>query len=259
MKFIKYDVTDCAIIGDIHAALNNLDRILNLVEVHKRKRLITVGDIWDRGVEPNETIDILYDLYKKGILLPIVGNHDNKFIRYFTEGNSKVSMGSQQQETLKLITNESIAKFIEIFEDNIVCVFDPNNKIFISHGPGGRPQRILYKNYEHNRIVVGGQPNITFDEFLSLDSHNVNKKHISTLLYGITNGDKNEDGFPVRLPIILDEKDDLDGWTYLYGHIHAKTFNPELNAKCICLDLCSPTGKIGGCIVDGKDQFRLFA
>lgn len=257
MKFINCDITNYGIIGDIHADIKNLNHILNIIDIEKRNKVISLGDIWDRGQEPNEVVSVLYDLYKRNVLIPIVGNHELKYIRYFTDPASKVSMGTQQQATLNLLTNESIAKFVELYESEIVCIYDPKRKIFITHAPGGRPQRILYKNYENTRIVMGGQANITFDEFLNRENHTIHKKHISTLMYGITNGDKTSDGFPVRMPIIDNENDDLDGWTYIYGHIHAATFNPELNNRCICLDFCSPTGKIGGCIVNADGSFNL--
>ena len=256
MKFLKYDLMNIGVLGDIHSSLENLNRILSLLEVDKRKRIITIGDTWDRGKEPNEVINILYDLYTTGKLIPIVGNHDMKFIRYLH--NSKdVVMGSQQQGTLQLITDESKAKFLEIYSEEIVSIYDPTMKIFISHGPGGRPARILAKNYESIRMLVGGQPNMTYEEFLFKDSHIVAKKHIATLLYGITNGDKNSDGFPIRLPLISSAEDDLDGWTYIYGHIHASKFHPELNERCICLDFCSPEGQIAGCVINSKEDIKL--
>jgi predicted phosphodiesterase len=256
MKFIKYDLSNVAVIGDIHASVDNLTNVLKLINVETRNKIVSVGDVWDRGVNPNETIDILHDLYKANKLLPIVGNHDNKFIRYFGD-DKRVVLSSQQEETLKLVSSTSIEKFVEIFESEIVCIYDPFLKVFISHAPGGRPRRILEKNYENSVISIGGQRPITFEDFLLTESHSVAKKHISTLLYGITNGDKTVEGFPVRLPIIKDESDDLDGWTYIYGHIHASNFHPELNSRCICLDFCSPTGPIGACVID-KDTRTLF-
>jgi predicted phosphodiesterase len=256
MKFLKYDLTNVAVIGDIHSSLDNLQNILKLIEVDKRKKLITLGDIWDRGNEPNEVIDILYDLYTCGKLIPIIGNHDVKHIRHFTE-NKNYNLGTQQEATLNKLTKESIDKFVEIYREDIVCIYDPIMKIFLSHGPGGRPQNILYKNYENERIIIGGQPNVTFEEFILKDNHNVAKKHISTLLYGITNGDKTMDGFPVRLPIIKDINDNLEGWVYCYGHIHSSNFYPEKNKSCICLDFCSPTGKIGAAIINSKDDINL--
>lgn len=255
MKFISYDLTNVAVLGDIHASLDNLKNALQKCDVDNRRKIITVGDILDRGVNPNETIDILYDLYKANKLIPIVGNHDNKFIRFFSN-ESKVVMGNQQQETLKLLSSSAIEKFKELFESEIVCVYDPKINIFISHAAGGRPRKILEKNYENNTISIGGQRQTTFDEFVIKESHSVAKKHISTLLYGITNGDTTADGLPVRLPIIKDINDDLDGWLYIYGHIHAANFHPELNKCCVCLDFCSPTGPIGVCII-GKDRSEL--
>lgn len=256
MKFLKYDLTNVGILGDIHSSLENLNSILSLLEVDKRKKIITIGDTWDRGKEPNEVINIMYDLYTTGKLIPIVGNHDMKFIKYL-HNSKEVVMGSQQRGTIELITDESKAKFIEIYSEEIVSIYDPIMKIFVSHGPGGRPERILTKNYESSRILMGGIPNISFDEFLLKDSHIVAKKHIATLLYGITNGDKTVEGFPVRHPITKSEEDDLDGWKYIYGHIHASNFHPEVNNRCICLDFCSPEGKIGGCVINSKEDIKL--
>jgi hypothetical protein len=249
MKFLKYDLTNVGVIGDIHASLTNLNNILNLIDYKNRRKVISVGDIWDRGLEPNEIIDLLYDLYTTNKLIPIIGNHDNKFLRYFANPN-KIQLGEQQKATLALLKEESITKFKEIFSEDIVSIYDPIRKIMISHAPGGRPYKILYKNYESLVIQIGGQRALTFEEFLLKDNHLVDKKHISTLLYGITRGDKTPEGFPVRLPITNSETDDLDGWKYIYGHIHATNFYPEVNTRLMCLDFNSPTGKIGGAIVN---------
>ena len=248
MKFLKFDLENVGVFGDVHASLDNLKYVLMLLEVDKRKKLISLGDIWDRGTNPNEVIDVIYELFTNGKLIPIVGNHEMKYIRYLTNPKD-VTMGSQQQATLALLTEESKAKFLEIYAEEIVAIYDPTLKIFISHGPGGRPVRILTKNYEASRLIIGGQANITYDEFLLTESHSIAKKHISTLLYGITNGDKTPDGFPVRLPIINSSTDDLDGWKYIYGHVHANKFHPEDNNNLICLDFCSPKGPIGGCVI----------
>lgn len=255
MKFLKYDLTNVGVFGDVHAALGNLKDILTLLDVDKRRKIVSLGDIWDRGLEPNEVVDILYDLYVSGKLIPIIGNHEAKYLKWLNTPN--LVMGSQQIATLSLLKEESKAKFIEIFSEEIVCIYDPSLKIFITHGPGGRPARILFKNYEAAKLVMGGTPNMTFDEFLFKESHIVSKKHISTLLYGITNGDKTPDGFPVRLPIVNSPTDELDGWKYIYGHVHANNFHPEGNNNLICLDFCSPTGKIGGCIINSHDDITL--
>jgi hypothetical protein len=255
MKFLKYDLENVAIIGDIHSSLDNIKSILELVEVDKRKKIITLGDIWDRGEYPNEVINILYDLYTCGKLIPIIGNHDAKHLRHFAEPG-RYNLGTQQEFTLNKLTKDSIKKFVEIYQEDIICIYDPIKKIFLSHAPGGRPRNILYKNYESERVVIGGQSNVSFEEFLMKSSHTISRKYVSTLLYGITNGDKTMDGFPVRIPILKEATDTLDGWTYIYGHIHSSNFYPEKSKSCICLDFCSPVGKIGGAIIN-KDEIDL--
>jgi predicted phosphodiesterase len=252
MKFLKCDLTNVGLFGDVHAALQNLKNVLNLLNVGERNKIVSLGDLWDRGNEPNEVIDIIHDLYTQGKLIPVMGNHDWKFVRYFTEKN--VILGNQQTATVGLLKDKSIEKLLDLYKDEIVCVYDPIMKIFVSHGPGGRPQRILYKNYDSEKITMGGQANMTFEEFLAKDYHVVAKKHVSTLLYGITNGDKTAEGLPIRLPIVVDATDDLDGWKYIYGHIHGGAFYVEANKTCICLDFCSPTGPIGGCIVNNTQE-----
>ena len=256
MKFKKCDFTNSCVFGDVHSSLENLKNILVLLDTDNRKKVISVGDIWDRGTEPNEVVDIIYDLFTKGNFIPLVGNHESKFIRYLTDSKT-VSMGSQQTATLSLLTDDSKRKFLEIYAEEIVCAYDPLMKIFITHGPGGRPHRILYKNYEAYRVVIGGQASISFEDFLILESHNVAKKHIATLLYGITNGDKNSEGFPIRQPIAKSNTDDLEGWRYIYGHIHSNAFHPDGNTNLICLDFCSPIGKVGGCIITSHNDIKL--
>ena len=119
MRFLKYDLSNCGLLGDIHASLQNLNEVLKLIDYNNRRKIITLGDYWDRGSEPNEVIDILFDLYTCGKLIPILGNHDHKFIRYFSETNSKVSMGEEQKKTLEKLKDGSIEKLIEILNDKL--------------------------------------------------------------------------------------------------------------------------------------------
>ena len=253
MIFQKHNLENVAVIGDIHAVLENLNNILTKVEIEKRNKLVIVGDVLDRGNDVNdvnEVIDVLYNLRHK--LIPILGNHDIKLIKHFN--NEKVHLGEQQQRTIQIIDDEHIKKYVEIFKDEIVAVYDPAQKIFISHAPGGRPRNILYNNYTHIVPSVGGSFLKTFDDFLNEESHSVQKKHISTLLYGITNGDKDERGFPIRHPITSDPTDDLESWIYFFGHIHSDRFYSEDNKNVICLDFCSGSegGVIGGAVINNS-------
>lgn len=246
MKILNRSVNNVCIIGDIHASPKSLKSVLAQASARGIHKFISLGDLWDRGTDPNETVEIIYDLLDRGQLDIILGNHDWKFIRHLQ--GQKVSIKEEQIETLSKITPRSTEIFNDIFYDLPVAIYDPAKKIFISHAAGGRPADILGRDFqkskEHNFASYESYFNDTADK-------KVDKKYVANLLYGITNGEQTENGRPVRLPLTENVDDDLEGWTYIFGHIHASNLYPEGNKRVVCVDWCSgePGGSLAGLII----------
>jgi len=251
MKVIQLNIDKVCVIGDIHSSPKELEFVISKANANGIDKFIFLGDLWDRGYDPNGVVDIINDLVVSEKATVIVGNHDNKFIRHFN-GN-KVNIAPQQQETLSKLTSASIDKFKNIFQEEIVAVFDPNAKIFMSHAAAGRPLNMLRHMLDDvNREYHSLNPITLADMFQNVTQINVAKKRVGNFMYGITNGDT-INGLPVRMPITKSETDTLDDWLYVHGHTHSNNLFPEDgNKHVMCLDFsCGepPHGKLCGMLV----------
>lgn len=67
-------------IGDIHGCLLALEALLEAIQLQPEDRLITLGDYVDRGPASRGVLDRLIELYDKGRLIPLRGNHDEMMV-----------------------------------------------------------------------------------------------------------------------------------------------------------------------------------
>ncbi len=70
------------VIADPHGFYTEMCRALEdagFFEESEEKKLIVCGDLLDRGEEPNEMVDFMLELDKKGELIYIHGNHESLF------------------------------------------------------------------------------------------------------------------------------------------------------------------------------------
>jgi len=71
------------IIGDVHGCLNELKNLLeNFRYKPGQDRLIFVGDLVDRGPYSAETIQFVRDLSERYDVISVMGNHEEKYVRY---------------------------------------------------------------------------------------------------------------------------------------------------------------------------------
>jgi hypothetical protein len=263
MTIQHVNLSNTMFIGDIHASPNELLTLVNKGRDLGLSKFVSLGDLWDRGYDPNAVTEQIASMLetKDEDMTVIMGNHDWKFIRHFA--GQKVSIANEQIETLKLVTPKTIDLFLEIFKEQPVALYDAKLKIFVSHAAGGRPSDVLYNDYSKSK----SHEFATFDAYLKSEATKViDKKYVSNLLYGITNGEVTETGRPVRLLLTDDVNDDLDGWKLIFGHHHYANLFPENgNRNCVCVDYCSgePGGRLAGLVVydtpEVKEENLIFA
>jgi serine/threonine protein phosphatase 1 len=63
-------------IGDIHGCGSALASVLAAIEPTSEDRIVTLGDYIDRGPDTHRVIDQLLGLQERGILIPLLGNHE---------------------------------------------------------------------------------------------------------------------------------------------------------------------------------------
>src|SRR5437773_5509592 len=63
------------VIGDIHGCFDELTDLLNLIELNKVDRVVTVGDLIVKGEKNREVLDLFIDDQR---FSSVIGNHDRK-------------------------------------------------------------------------------------------------------------------------------------------------------------------------------------
>jgi calcineurin-like phosphoesterase family protein len=190
------------------------------------KNFIFLGDMLDRGEDALGTVKTLLEI--KDISTFIMGNHDWKFVRhYYGRG---VSLAPEQAATVELFkANGDILKdFCDLFYQEWVALLDEDQKVMLSHAPGYRPAKFCDR-YKKNEL---------------------GKNDYARLLYGISMGDT-ENGRPIRMRMTQTASDDLDGWMYFYGHIHADSIysEPASNMRCLDLRAGETNGVLGAWVI----------
>lgn len=82
------------VIGDVHGCANTLISLLEKLEYrkvdgvyqHKKRQVIFVGDIIDRGPRIREALHIVRDMVERGSAQMVMGNHEYNALGYCTRG-----------------------------------------------------------------------------------------------------------------------------------------------------------------------------
>lgn len=193
----KYDI-----IGDIHGCFFELTELLKKLGyfykdgIYKNnlgRKLISIGDLTDRGPENLKVIRLIINMVDKGEALYVYGNHCKKFYRYLTGHNVKVRYGFEntvrEYKSLPIEERENFKNmFINFYENQLYFRELDGGKLVITHGG--------IKEY---MIGMGNQ----------------NKMVQSFCLYGATTGEFKSDGRPIR----YDWARDYKGKPFIvYGH-----------------------------------------
>ena len=116
------------IISDIHSHYNAMITALlksGYDSENTSHHLIVVGDLFDRGKQPKEVIEFLYQLHLEEKASVIIGNHD-LFLLDFLQGNHKRVLFNIEKngfgETLEYLSGiapneDNLDKIMEIIED----------------------------------------------------------------------------------------------------------------------------------------------
>ncbi|WP_100330601.1 bis(5'-nucleosyl)-tetraphosphatase PrpE [Bacillus xiapuensis] len=171
------------IIGDIHGCYQEFEELTkklgyswkNGLPVHPDGRLLGfVGDLTDRGPASIKVIEVVHDLWEKGLAYYAPGNHCNKLYRWFLGNNVQVTHGLETTVAeLEQLENRDFKrikkKFITLYEQSPLYQMLDNRQLIIAHA-GIREQ----------------------------DIGKFTAKVKTFVLYGDITGEKHADGSPVR-------------------------------------------------------------
>jgi protein phosphatase len=212
------------VIGDIHGCLPELLALLEKLGYTVRKtdegwdvghlagrKLVFVGDLCDRGPDTPGVFRVVMDLVKRGAAYCVLGNHDDKLLRWFkTPDRVKLTHG--------------LAQSVEQFERETPQFRD-------------RVQEFLVRLPSH--LVLDGGRLVVAHAGLTAEMHGrVSGKVRAFALYGDTTGESDEFGLPVRLNWAANYRGRA---TVVYGH--TPVLAPAWENRCINIDT--------GCVFGG--------
>ncbi len=215
------------IIGDVHGCLDELHALLAKLgyvvtweldsdgrpgwrPTHPNgRKLVFVGDLCDRGPDTPGVFRMAMDLATRGVGYCVLGNHDDKLLRWINTG--KVQMKHGLDTSVAQIEAEPPGFRVRIAE-------------FVSRLP--------------SHLVLDGGRLVVAHAGLTEELHGrVSGKVRAFALYGETTGESDEYGLPVRLNWAANYRGRA---TIVYGH------TPALHAEWVNRTICIDTGCVFG-------------
>ena len=231
------------VIGDVHSDYESLLSAYHHAETHNLF-FMSLGDLVDRGPFPFETVSKMSELMKAGKAGLTIGNHDDKFHRFYF--GSKVGLSYDSRRTLADVGPDRQQEFLMMYS-NII------NTPFYSS---------IFHLFDDIILVHAASHPSMWDS-----TKKFNSSARSRALYGETNGELHSDGFPVRLYTWIDEIPSEK--IVIVGHDRKPIDNVAITCplvkinsnggKAIFIDTgCSKGGFLTGVVIKhNKKQFKI--
>jgi hypothetical protein len=175
------------IIGDIHGCIDELKLLIQKLELRQHDHLYFIGDLIDRGPDSASVVKYVRSLSEKYSVVLILGNHEEKFLRYLHNkahdfSAMKNMKGLEEFEELEKKLDQSDINFINKAYINYNI---PSEGVCLLHGgiPGNNKIDLsVNHNYSRELLKVSKGTNLIIktrflDEsgnFISLGEENEN-------------------------------------------------------------------------------------
>ena len=87
------------IVGDIHGCIEELNELMHKINLQPSDALYFIGDLIDRGPDSVAVVKKCYSLSLEYNVKLILGNHEEKFLRYLQHLENKTGMENQMSGT----------------------------------------------------------------------------------------------------------------------------------------------------------------
>lgn len=133
-------------IGDVHGCIDELRELVALVDYRAGvDRLVFVGDLIDRGPAPADVVRFVRGLASSGNVLAILGNHEEKMLRWFRRVDEERSTGTKNKmsppEPDRLAQWESLSAEDRAWLADLPIVIEPLAGWLAVHGGFDGPYR----------------------------------------------------------------------------------------------------------------------
>jgi predicted phosphodiesterase len=216
-NYVKENFDGMLVFGDVHGDYESFRKARDFA-ISEHFFFMSLGDLVDRSRHPFEVIESMYNMMYDGNAGFVIGNHDDKHHRAIM-GN-KVSFSKDAKQTLDDVGHARMAEYQRMYkaivEDTMLSG--------------------LYHRFDNFILVHAASHPSLWEE-----STEVGKTARSRFLVGETNGEKYDDGYPVRLYNWIEEVP--SGKTVIVGHDKQPIHNVPITEP-MCL-----TNKNGGKVI----------
>lgn len=190
--YIKNDWAGLLVISDVHGDFDQFKKAADYAEANDLF-LLSAGDLVDRGDQPFEVVEMMYELVLTARAGLVIGNHDDKYLRYAR--GAKVSFSRDASKTLSDVGEDRKDKFLKMYTDIMTIPMYSG----------------MFMKFDDIVVAHAASHASMWDESLPFGS-----EAKSRAFYGEVNGEKDADGYPVRLYNWVDEVP--MGKTIIVGH-----------------------------------------
>jgi hypothetical protein len=174
-EYVRTGFDGMLVFGDVHGDYDAIKRAYDYA-VSENFFFVSLGDLVDRSRKPYETVQLMYKVMQEGRGAFVMGNHDDKFYRH-AMGN-KVHFSGDAKQTLVDVGADREDDFFRMY----MAVMD--DKFF--SGVFHTFDEFVFVHAAAHSAMFAGLPNVS-------------KTERARYLVGETNGERYENGYPVRL------------------------------------------------------------
>lgn len=176
------------IIGDVHGCLDELKELITKLSINSSDTLYFIGDLIDRGPDSSGVVKYVHSLATQYNLILILGNHEEKFLRYVIQKKSKkiliknsskiaefeLLLKNIDLEDLKFLSNSYINYNIKSFD---ICLLHggipKNNRIDLTFN--NKYSHELLKSDRHFELIFKTRYLDENGLFVSADNNDSNR------------------------------------------------------------------------------------
>lgn len=190
--YVRDNFDGMVTVADIHGDFESISKAYAYAK-GENYFFLSLGDLVDRGSHPYEVVELMYHAIYDGRAGLIVGNHDDKFIRY--ADGAQIKFSADGRGTLWSVGDDRMAEFLRMYK------FMSTEPLLTGY----------YQKFDEMVFVHAASHSALWGSDFKLDA-----KVKARFLVGETNNEYYEDGYPKRLYNWVDKIP--MGRTVIVGH-----------------------------------------
>ena len=124
------------IIGDVHGCIDELKELINKLELVSTDHLFFIGDLIDKGPDSVGVVKYVYELSKLYSTVLILGNHEEKFLRFlYNKANNKKALSEMKTTPdFEILASTLLDDEIEFLKQSYYTYNIKEQNIVLLHG-----------------------------------------------------------------------------------------------------------------------------